>query len=178
MKSKVIILLLVVSLGINIGLILWLTLPRPSPRRIEAYDIRHGWRKGKLRYRLNLLESQVKAIEAIQETTFGKIWAIRETLTVKRQELINILRESQPDNFKLQQLVKEIADLQTEIELGLAENILALKKVLTPEQQEQFFELFQKRLGHHGEFKINRRPFSPKHWEYKNWRGPKIKRRQ
>lgn len=172
MKSKILILLLVVSVGINIGLILWLALPRPMPKIIEERDIKHGWRRGKLRYRLNLDEGQLKKIEAIQETIFGKMEAVRETLEVKRQELINILKEPQPDNSKIQQLIKEIANLQTEIELGLTKNILAIKKILTAKQQEQFFELFKRRLRNREMPKIKGRtfrPFSSKRAQHRNW---------
>ncbi len=158
MKTKVIIiLLLIISLGINIGLLIRLTHQKALPRRITKYDIRHGWRKGGLRHHLNLNENQLKAMEAVNESTFTRMDALRETLELKRRELISILKESEPDNSKIQRLLKEIADLQTRMELNLTENILAIKKVLTAEQQEQFFELFQRRLGHHAEFKIKKR---------------------
>ncbi len=171
MKTKVIILLLIISLGINIGLIVRLAGQKPKPRRIQARDIKKGWRHEGLRRRLNLDENQLKAIEAIQATTFEKIDIIRETLELKRAELLNILKEPQPDKVKIQTLVKEIANLQTEIELGLTENILMMKKVLTLEQQQQFFELLKRRLS--GK-EIKR--FLPKHFKPRNRCEPEKKK--
>jgi len=169
MKSKVIILLLIISLGINIGLIVRLALRRPMVKRFEERDIRHGWRQGGLRHRLNLNENQLKAIEAMHETTFVKMDVIRETLELKREELINIIKESQPDKAKIQTLIKEIANMQAEIELGFTENILMMKKVLTPEQQQQFFDVFKKRLGDRA---MTRDHSKPKHFKQRTRHGP------
>jgi len=169
MKSKVIILLLIISLGINIGLIVRLTLQRPMVKRFEERDIRHGWRQGGLRHRLDLNENQLKAIEAMHETTFVKMDVIRETLELKREELINIIKESQPDKAKIQTLIKEIANMQAQIELGFTENILMMKKVLTPEQQQQFFDVFKRRLGDRA---MTRDHSKPKHFKQRTRHGP------
>lgn len=158
MKSKVIILLLIISLGINIGLIIRLALQRPMVKRFEERDIRHGWRRGGLGHRLNLNENQLKAIEAMHESTYVKMNVIRETLELKRAELTNILKEAQPNTARIQPLIKEIANLQAQIELGLTENILMMKKELTPEQQQQFFELFKRRLGNRAMTRDHSRP--------------------
>lgn len=169
MKSKIIIILLIISLGINIGLIVRLAWQRPMPSRIGERDLRHGWRQGGLRHRLDLNENQLKAIEAIHDSTLVKMKVIRDTLELKRAELTNILKEAQPDTARIQPLIKEIANLQAQIELGFAENLLAMKKVLTPEQQQQFFELFKRRLGDRA---IARDPSRPKHFKHRTRHGP------
>jgi len=169
MKSKVIILLLIISLGINIGLIIRLALQRPMVKRFEERDIRHGWRRGGLGHRLNLNENQLKAIETMHESTYVKMNVIRETLELKRAELTNILKEAQPDTARIQPLIKEIANLQAQIELGLTENILMMKKELTPEQQQQFFELFKRRLGNRA---MTRDHSRPKHSKQRTRHGP------
>lgn len=165
MRMKVIILLLIISLGINVGLIFCLVRHRPMPSRFEERDIRRGWRWGGLRHRLNLNENQLKAIEVMHESTFEKMNVLRETLELKRAELINSLKESQPDNSKIQSLIKEIANRQAQIELGFIENILAMKKILTPDQQQQFFELFKGRLKGR---EMKRFPSKLKHFKPRN----------
>jgi len=169
MKSKIILILLIISLGINIGLIVRLAGRRPMLRRFGERDIRQGWRRDGLRHRLNLNENQLKAIEAIHDSTFVKMRAIRDTLELKRAELANILKEAQPDIARIQPLIKEIANLQAQIEMGFAENLLAMKKVLTPDQQQQFFELFKRRLGDRG---LTRDPSRPKHFKQRTRHGP------
>jgi Spy/CpxP family protein refolding chaperone len=168
MKTKVLILLLIISLGINVGLVVTLVLKRPMARRFEERDIaKRSWRRGGLGHKLNLGENQLKAIEAMQETTFVKMQTARETLKIKRDELINILKNPQPDKSRLQTLIKEIADLQAGIELGFSEHILQMKKALTPEQQQQFFELFKGRFGDR-----EMPPLPPKHLRQRNRFGP------
>ena len=169
MKSKVIILLLIISLGINIGLIVRLAWQRPMLRRFEERDIRQGWRREGLKHRLDLNENQLKAIEAMHETTLVKMDVIRDTLESKRAELINILKEAQPDTARIQPLIKEIANLQAQIELGFTKNLLAMKKVLTPEQQQQFFELFKRRLGDRA---MTRDHYEPEHFKHRTRHGP------
>jgi Spy/CpxP family protein refolding chaperone len=170
MKSKIIILLLIISFGINIGLIVRLAWQRPVLRRFGERDIRQGWRRDGLRHRLDLNENQLKAIEAMHESTFVKMNVIRETLDLKRAALINILKEPQPDSSRIQTIIKEIANLQIQIELGFTKNLLAMKKVLTPEQQEQFFELFKERFGNRemGRFP----PEPPRHLKQRPRHGP------
>lgn len=173
MKTKIIIfiLLLIISVGINVGLVATLIRQRPIPKRFEERDIKHGWRRGGLRHRLNLNENQLKVIEALHESTFVKLNVIRESLELKRAELLDILKESQPDKAKIPTYIKEIANLQAQIELGLTDNILAMKKILTPEQQRQFFELFKRRLGGRGMKRFL--PDPSKHLRYRKRCGPK-----
>ena len=143
MKSKVITIILIISLGINIGLLASYVYQQLTGKRIEERDVtKRGWRRGRLRHKLKLDEDQLKKAEAMQETTYLKINPIRDTLKIRREELANLLKNSQLDKSKLQNLIKEIANLQAEIEFIYSEQIWQMKKVLSPEQQQQFFKLF------------------------------------
>lgn len=147
MKSKVITVILIISLGINIGLLASYVYQQLTGKRIEERDVtKRGWRRGRLRYKLKLDEDQLKKVEIIQETTYLKINPIRDTLKIRREELTNLLKNSQLDKSKLQNLIKEIANLQAEIELIYSEQIWQMKEILTSEQQQQFFKLFNRRL--------------------------------
>jgi Spy/CpxP family protein refolding chaperone len=147
MKSKVITIILIISLGINIGLLASYVYQQLTGKRIEERDVtKRGWRRGRLRHKLKLDEDQLKKAEAMQETTYLKINPIRDTLKIRREELANLLKNSQLDKSKLQNLIKEIANLQAEIEFIYSEQIWQMKKVLSPEQQQQFFKLFNGRL--------------------------------
>ncbi len=48
----------------------------------------------------------------MQETTYLKINPIKDTLKIRREELTNLLKNSELDKSKLQNLIKEIANLQ------------------------------------------------------------------
>ena len=164
MKTKVINIILIISLGINIGLLASYVYHQLTGKKIEERDIfKRGWRRGRLRHKLKLDENQLKKAEAMQETTYIKINPIRDTLKIRREELTNLLKNSQLDKPKLQNLIKEIANLQAEIELIYSEQIWQMKEVLTPEQQQQFFKLFKGRLKGKKMFGFPLKESKPKH---------------
>lgn len=147
MKTKIVIIILIISIGINVGFVASYVYQQLTVKRFEARETsKRGWRRGGLRHKLNLGENQLKAIEAMQEKASLKMQAARETLKIKREDLTSLLKKPQLDKARLQALTKEIANLQAEIELVLSENIWQMKEVLTPEQQQQFFKLFNGRL--------------------------------
>ncbi|MBI4722124.1 MAG: Spy/CpxP family protein refolding chaperone [Candidatus Stahlbacteria bacterium] len=164
MKVKVLAIALIISLGINVGTIVRVVhngqysirfgekepfLPpgpfQPPPEHILQHS--------HLRYKLELTEEQINAMVSIHKETRSKIIPISHELSVKRSQLMDLLKESEPDEVRLDTLFKEVANLQIEIERYVFEDIRQMKEILTPEQKQQFFELFQERLfgkGMHG----------------------------
>ena len=164
MKSKVITIILIVSLGINIGLLASYVYHKFTGKKSEERDIsKRGWRRGKLRHKLKLDENQLKKVEVMQEATYLKINPIRDTLKIRREELANLLKNTQLDKSKLQNLITEIADLQAEIELIYSEQIWQMKEVLTSEQQQQFFKLFKGKLRGKNMFGFSHQESKHKH---------------
>ncbi len=164
MKSKVITVILIISLGINIGLLASYVYQQITGKKIEERGVsKRGWRRGRLRHKLKLDENQLKKAEAMQETTYLKINPIRDTLKIRREELTNLLKNSQLDKSKLQNLIKEIANLQAEIELIYSEQIWQMKEVLTSEQQQQFFKLFKGKLRGKKMFEFSHKESKHKH---------------
>ncbi|MFB0509409.1 MAG: Spy/CpxP family protein refolding chaperone [bacterium] len=174
MKTKIVIIILVISLGINVGFVASYVYQQLTVKRFEERDIaKRSWRRGGLRRKLNLGENQLKAIEAMQEKASLKMQAVRETLKIKREDLTGLLKKPQLDKSRLQTLIKEIANLQAEIELVLSENIWQVKEVLTPEQQQQFFKLFNGRLKSRKMLGFPSKHLNQKHKsgkEYKKWK--------
>jgi Spy/CpxP family protein refolding chaperone len=136
----------------------------------EKSKFRHGWRRSPLRHKLHLDENQLDAIETMREKMHLRIIPMRQELSVKRRELMGLLKESKPDKARLDVLFKEIAHLQAEIELCTFENTYQTKELLNPDQQRQFLELFQRRLSGRG------MPGFPPEPEYQ--RGLKHKKRE
>ena len=70
---------------------------------------------------------------------------LMEELSEKRIELMTSLRDSEINEARADTLQRQIATLQFKADSQIFENLCQIKDILTPEQQEQFFTLFEKR---------------------------------
>jgi Spy/CpxP family protein refolding chaperone len=95
---------------------------------------------------LGLSDSQRQRMEMFRKAFDEKTDTIRESLNLKRNELMRLLNEPFPDRVKIDSLIKEIGIAQVELEKEVIDHILQEKEVLTPEQQKKLFELIQARL--------------------------------
>ncbi len=151
MNKRFLIIALTISIAINlaalftIGFYWW---ERRSfkrgitPRRVsERYD----WRRSPLSRRLNLTEEQIEVINKQHEEMRSKMLPLTDELFKKRRELTTLLWEAPPDRERTDTLQREIASLQFKVDSQVFENLCQIKDILTPEQQKQFFKLFEKR---------------------------------
>jgi Spy/CpxP family protein refolding chaperone len=185
MKTKIIIIILIVSLGINVGIIIRVVQHRqymenfdrrehfippsfpPSEREHFPSPPKHDLEKSLLSRTLKLNNKQINAIEEMHLKTNSKIDPVTRLLDLKRKELIGLLKEDNLDKVKADTLFKEISALQSKIEFYLFENMCQMKEILTPLQQQKFFELLQSglfgkdrshMLGPRGEFEPEHSP--------------------
>jgi Spy/CpxP family protein refolding chaperone len=108
---------------------------------------------------LSLSDSQKQKMETLRKAFEERTIEIRENLLAKRNELVKLLSEPQPDSTKIESLVKEIGTAQTELEKEVVNHLLHKKEMLTPEQQRKFLDLLKERLFHEG--KCEGEIFSP-----------------
>jgi Spy/CpxP family protein refolding chaperone len=99
-------------------------------------------------------------MKVMREAMAAEIEPIRRELDARRLEIPELVRQPEVDTLKRNELFAQIADLQTQLELKLFQNAIAIRNILTPEQQRLFFqpmdEEFQRRggplgPGHHPE---------------------------
>jgi len=152
MILKILVVVLIVSVVINLAAVLtfgfyWWNEGGPK-RGIPPRGMEEGpdWRASRLGHRLNLTEEQIKTMDAGREEMRSKTSALRGKLSEKRKELTALLRESELDRARADALFEEIATLQTELEVLAFEKLRDISKILTPEQREQFLELYERRL--------------------------------
>lgn len=152
MTQKILLIVLIASVMINLAAVVtfgfyWWDERGPKrglpPRQMGE---RREGRASRLRERLNLSEEQIRAIDARSEEMRSKTSALRERLSEKRKDLTALLGEPELDRAKADAIFKEIATLQTELEVLAFENLREIKKILKPEQQERFLELYERRL--------------------------------
>jgi Spy/CpxP family protein refolding chaperone len=161
MKAKILIIILIVSLGINVGTVIRVI---QHKRYMENFDRRDHFppppngrdhfpppskpdlQNSILSRALKLNDKQINAIEEMHLKTSSKMSPLAQALDLKRKELINLLKEDKLNEVKVDTLFKQISALQSKIEFCLFENMCQMKGILTPAQQQQFFELLQKGL--------------------------------
>lgn len=147
MKTKILVIALIISLGINIGGLLTLGYHRWGSREIShrTHDRRRAF-PGLWKNRLDLTEEQLQAMDRLHEKMFDRMSPLREELSEKRRSLLELLKSQEYDGAQLDSLVGEIADLQAELEMGMLHDIREIMETMNEEQKAQFFERFEKRL--------------------------------
>ena len=67
----------------------------------------------------------------------------REILNHKRNELVELISQPTPEAEKIDSLLVEIGNAQTELEKDVVNHILHEKELLNPEQQKKFLDLIK-----------------------------------
>jgi len=92
---------------------------------------------------LCLSGEQEKCIKDIRLSFDAETEAIQAQMLEKRRAMVKELKEEPPDSAKLDKLIEEIGRLQAEIQKKAVFNLLKEKEVLTDEQKETFFRIFE-----------------------------------
>jgi Spy/CpxP family protein refolding chaperone len=115
----------------------------------------HDWHESPLKQKLDLTEEQIEALNKNQEEMRSKMLPYREKLFEKRKELMELLREPEPNKTRADSLFKEIVTLQTELEARVFDNLWSVRSILSPEQRGILEALI------HGIFEEHRPPEPP-----------------
>ena len=136
MSRKTLIILLIISIGINIGLIGTILYKRSIVREgeVTGYPDLSKW------------ISRNVEITPEQEEKLGEIFLekeqvlddLRSELAEKRMELSLLLRGEEPDLPAIDEKVMEISTLQEEMQQEIIKQILKIREVLGPEQCNAF----------------------------------------
>jgi len=152
MTQKTLVIILIASVVINLAAVLTFGLywwDERGPKRgfpPRQMGEKRDWRASRLQERLNLSEEQIRAIDARSEEMRSKTSPLRERLSEKRRDLTALLGEPELDRAKADAILKEISTMQTELEVLAFNNLREIKKILKPEQQERFLELYERKL--------------------------------
>jgi Spy/CpxP family protein refolding chaperone len=93
--------------------------------------------------KLSLTDAQKQNVETYRKIFTEGMDQKREILTHKRNELVELISQTNPETAKIDSLLVEIGTAQTEMEKVVVNHILREKELLTPEQQEKFLEMIK-----------------------------------
>ena len=146
MKSRWLTVVLVLSLAINAGVFVSMgyhyyvnastssTAPCPmSPGDSHLYQS------------LGLSKIQLSKMEPLAQKFHARLAELEALMETKKKILVTLLQEDS-DPVSIENLRKEIAGLQDEIQKEVITHITELKKILDPDQQQRFFNLMRQSM--------------------------------
>jgi Spy/CpxP family protein refolding chaperone len=89
---------------------------------------------------LNLTEEQKTEIRKIDLNFQKELLGLKNDVEINQLEIKILFLETEPNLAKIRAKLEEIADLQTELKMKGIEEYLAVKNILTSEQQEKLPE--------------------------------------
>jgi len=144
MKIRLLVAALILSIGINIGILVGSLYRRWAER--PATQSGCVVERSYLNRRLNLTSEQLAVVSAMRDSMYQRGIPLRRELGDRRLSLLRHLQESESDSASLDSLTREIALLQAQLESQVVRNARQIGAALKPEQQKLFVEMFERQL--------------------------------
>jgi Spy/CpxP family protein refolding chaperone len=146
MRSKWFVLILVLSLAINAGVLVSMgyhyyvnaSTPSSAPCPMSPGD-------SHLYQSLGLSNLQLAKMEPLAQKFHGRLAELGALMEGKKETLTDLLQKDS-DPVKIENLRKEMAAIQDEIQKEVIIHIMESKKILDPDQQQRFFDLMRQNM--------------------------------
>jgi hypothetical protein len=136
MKNRLLAVLIVISLGVNIGFLLHWLRPRLFPARAAA--ISSGWHSGPMKRHLNLDAGQSRRMERERRQVLAQARPLQEELRQKRRELFVLLKGKDVGAADLDPILNEISRLQAAMEKLFILHSLKVRSLFSPAQRLKY----------------------------------------
>jgi hypothetical protein len=156
---------LLLSVGMNVGLLVALALDRPAvtQKQQEALRPAAAGRIPQLAARLGLEGVERRRFIQRQRQFFAETAVSRARLPEVRRELRAELTRPTPDRARIDELLRESGELFLSLERSLVVNVLETRALLGPEQERRYIDLIS-RLQLEGPGQLGRLPATPSPW--------------
>ena len=146
MRSKWLVLILILSLAINAGVLVSMgyhyyvnaSTPSSAPCPMSPGD-------SHLYQSLGLSKVQLSKMEPLAQKFHGRLAELGARMEEKKETLTNLLQKDS-DPASIENLRKEMAGIQDEIQKEVIIHIMESKKILDPKQQQRFFDLMRQSM--------------------------------
>jgi hypothetical protein len=146
MKNRLLILVLVISLGVNIGFLLRCFWPHCPLMKKSAATAPFGWLASSLRHDLGLSAKQTQLMETERRNVKVQAQPLQDELRQKRRELFILLKNKTVPAAELDLILNEIARLQAGIERIYILHSLKVKGYFSPQQLQKYDGFFEQGL--------------------------------
>jgi hypothetical protein len=156
---------LLLSAGMNVGLLVALTLNSPAvtQRQQEALRPAAAGRIPQLATRLGLEGVERRRFIQRQRQFFAETAGPRARLPEVRREIRAELTRPNPDRARIDELLRESGDVFLSLERSLVANVLDTREILGPEQERKYIDLIS-RLQLEGPGQMGRLPAAQVPW--------------
>jgi len=140
MKRWILPLLLVISLGVNIGFMLHWAWPKIVPGHAAGHraPLRSGWHASPMKRHLGLNAGQVRQMESERQQVLAQIRPLQDQLRLKRRQLLILLKRGEVPPVELDSALAEISRLQAAVEKAFILHSLKMKGHFSPDQTRKF----------------------------------------
>jgi hypothetical protein len=135
-KNRIWIILLVVSLGVNIGFLLHWAWPKIAAQGTAGAS--SGWHAGPLKQHLGLSSVQARHMENERRQVLAEAKPMQDELSRKRRELFLLLKGKDVRASDLDATLGEIARLQAAIEKAFILHSLKVRRFFSPAQLRKY----------------------------------------
>jgi len=147
MRPKWLILILILSLAINAGVLAFMgyhyyvnaSTPSTAPCPMSPGD-------SHLYQSLGLSKSQLSRMEPVAQEFHSRLAKLGAAMEGKRELLLDLIAKG-GDPASIENLRREIASIQDEIQRDVITHITELKKIFDPDQQQRFFDLMRQSMA-------------------------------
>lgn len=146
MKKRLLILVLVISMGVNIGFLLRCFWPQCPLAKKSTATAPSGWHTSSLRHGLGLSAEQARLMEALRRNVMVQAQPLQDSLRQKRRELFALLKSKTVPAVELDAILNEIARLQAGIEKIYILHTLKVKGYFSPQQLQKYDGFFEQGL--------------------------------
>jgi Spy/CpxP family protein refolding chaperone len=146
MKSKWLTIVLILSLATNAGVLASMgyhyyvnaSTPPSAPCPMSPGD-------SHLYQSLGLSNVQLAKIDPLAQKFHGRIAELGAAMEEKKEALLTLLQKNS-EPMRIENLRREMAGIQDEIQKEVIMHITELKKMLNPDQQQRFFDLMRQSM--------------------------------
>ena len=146
MKSKWLTVVLVLSLAINAGVLVSMGYHyyvNASDKSSAPCPMSPG--DSHLYQSLGLSKAQLAKMDPLAQKFHGRLAELGSAMEEKKEVFVTLLQKNS-DPVKIENLRKEMAGIQDEIQKEVITHITELKKILDPDQQQRFFDLMRQSM--------------------------------
>lgn len=139
MKRWILPLLLVISLGVNLGFLLHRAWPKiVAGRSITSTPPCSGWHASPMKRHLGLNSRQVRRLESERQQVLAQIRPLQDELRLQRRQLFVLLKKGEVSQGELDSALNDIARRQAAIEKIFILHSMKMKGHFSPAQMHKF----------------------------------------
>jgi Spy/CpxP family protein refolding chaperone len=146
MRSKCLIFVLVLSLAINAAVLATTAYHYYLSASASLAPCPLSPGDGHFYQLLGLSEAQLSKMEPLAQKFHSRLAELGAAMEGKREYLVDLLTKS-GDPASIENLRKEIAGIQDEIQREVISHIIETKKILDAKQQQRFFDLMKQSMA-------------------------------